>query len=102
MKTLLSILILVTAATQSFFAQTTTLTFPYISDSGGVADRQQDIPVLAGEVFELLTWGPAYNGPGFLKVDGVPVPVSQPSVAGSIPPFSHQPSPLRDRELFPL
>ena len=73
MKTFLSILLIIAASTHSLLAQTTTLTFPF--KSYYEPDRQQDIPVLAGEVFELLTWAPG-NGSAFLTVDGVFAPVN--------------------------
>ncbi len=67
MKTLLCLLVVATAATQSLFAQITTLV---LSTNG-----TQDIPVLAGEVFELLTWRAQPLGSAVLKVDGVAISV---------------------------
>lgn len=76
MKTLLCILLLATAATQSLLAQTTTLIL--------TTNDTQNIPVLAGEVFELLTW----NGDSAsMTIDGVPlvsVPTLRPLVPGSV------------------
>ena len=71
MKMLLSILLFVAALTQSLFAQTTTLTFPYIN---GQSTRQQNIQVLAGETFELLLWsGGSSNS---LTVEGIELAVT--------------------------
>jgi hypothetical protein len=67
MKTLLCLLVIATAATQSLFAQITTLVLP--------TNGTQDIPVLAGEVFELLTWRALPLGSAVLKVDGVAISV---------------------------
>ena len=70
-KTLLSILLLIAAATQSLFAQTIqTITIPKLGDYAG--RHQTDIPVLAGEVFELLMWS---NVSSLLQVDNTNLPV---------------------------
>ncbi len=73
MKALLPILLIIAAATQSLLAQTTTLTFP---DMGSGPERQQNIPVLAGEVFELLTWFSSNAGMTDLLVDGIQISTS--------------------------
>ena len=74
MKTLLSILVFTAAFAQSLLAQTTTLTFPSIGATASPV-RQQSIPVLAGEVFELLTWVPKNPSAIYLDVDGINVPL---------------------------
>ena len=85
MKTILSILVAAFASTQLLNAQTVqTATFANI---GSGATRQQDIAVPTGQVFKLLTWAPAYNGPNTLKVDGIDVPVSwAPAATSNTPP----------------
>jgi len=84
MKNILSILVAVLASTQLLPAQTVqTATFANI---GSGPNRQQDISVPTGQVFKLLTWGPAYNGPNTLKVDGIDVTVSwAPASTGNVP-----------------
>lgn len=81
MKTLLSILVFTAAITQSLFAQTTTLTFPQL---GGTAQpvRLQNIPVLAGEVFEVLTWASSNSSGIGMSVDGVYIPLAPQISAG--------------------
>ena len=72
MKTFLSILLVIVASTHCLLAQTTTLTFPEVNP--GTPIRHQDIQVLAGEVFEMLTWGGTGNSVlSFLKVDDTAV-----------------------------
>lgn len=84
MKIILSILVAVLAFTQLTAAQTVqTATFANI---GSGQNRQQDISVPAGQVFRLLTWAPAYNGPTALKVDGIDVTVSPPPAATTTTP----------------
>lgn len=82
MKTLLSILILIlaAAAAQSLLAQTTTLTFQSL---GSGPERQQNIAVPAGQVFELLTWSPSNPAVVYLKVDGIDIPLSPTILGGS-------------------
>lgn len=74
MKTLISILLAIVASAQLLHAQTTqTITFANV---GAGADRQQDIAVPAGQVFELLTWATGSSGTtdtGTLKVNGIEV-----------------------------
>ncbi len=73
MKTLLSILLLVAAATQSLRSQTIqTITVPFLQNS--LAYRQQDIPILAGETFEVLSFNDrAGLGISLLKTDGITI-----------------------------
>ena len=67
----LSLLLIVASTTQSLLAQMTTFTLQSPA-TGQVAER--NIPVLAGEIFELLTWAPSVLSQGnYLKVDGVEV-----------------------------
>lgn len=85
MKTILSIFVAILASTQLLHAQAIqTTTFPNI---GTAATRQQDIPVPAGQVFELLTWSAAGNGPNTIRVDGIDVGISISSGDTSTPPI---------------
>jgi len=86
MKIILSVLVATFASTQLLHAQTVqTATFANV---GSGTARQQDISIPTGQVFKLLTWGPAYNGPQTLKVDGIDVPVSwaAPGTITNVPP----------------
>jgi hypothetical protein len=71
MKTFLSFIVLIAASAQGLVAQTTTLVFAAVAGSSD-GFRQQDIPILAGETFEVLTW--AYNDYNvLLNTDGATV-----------------------------
>ena len=88
MKTILPILAAILAFTQSLHAQAIqTVSFANI---GSGANRQQDSPVAAGQVFKLINWLPSFNGPAGFQVDGITVNVSP----GATPALSVFPTDL--------
>jgi len=78
------IIAVILAFTQSLHAQTVQTVAYAVTNTG--LTRQLDIVVPAGEVFKLLTWSPAWNGPTYLLVDNVQAAITWPPTSTNCPP----------------